>query len=198
MKRIALVVLVILMFGNTVLCQVFAKQQEEENKTERGFNIQAGDVIIAKGHLRVGFIWHSGIAVSEKNILHINSLTEGPKLTSWKKWQSAYLKRKGQWIKVYRHFDENVAKAAAKWAKDTYYKNKNVVFGFEGDLMSTGIIYCSKIVWQAYYFGPEKPSISGDTEGLKLTHNLHRDIAGISLKYIKILKKRNRIKEVYM
>ncbi len=80
------------------------------------------------------------------------------------------------WTKVYRHNSLIVACDAANWDKDTYeYSSAKYVINF--DLDSTDKTYCSKIVWQAYRYGPSENNTVGTiTIGTRLPYDLYRTI----------------------
>lgn len=86
--------------------------------------------------------------------MHIRGKGYKPAVYSVKTWQKRYGIVKGQQdgrthTKVYRVGSSKKAKAAAKWAKDNYYK-KNYSYGINTKINSKNPTYCSKIVWQAY------------------------------------------------
>ena len=54
---------------------------------------------------------------------------------------------------VYRHNNINVANSAAIWANQKYMSEyRNATYRITNDLFSFSETYCSKIVWQAYYY----------------------------------------------
>ena len=49
------------------------------------------------------------------------------------------------------------------------------------DLTSTDKTYCSKLVWQAYYYGPDTHCANGPTVGVRLPYDLPSTIHDLSL-----------------
>ena len=103
-----------------------------------------------------GILGHAGIAISSTSILHIAGPGKHPSVISIDSWNNEYLEESGDYTLIYRHSNSTVASQAAQWANRTY-RNSNAEYVISTDLFSTNETYCSKLVWQAYYFGPSTP-----------------------------------------
>lgn len=147
------------------------------------FTPKKGDVIITNGTSSAGILGHAGIATSSSQILHIAGKGENPKTISFTKWHSDYTnKDRTSWTKVYRHNSSMVANAAANWAVNTY-SGSNAEYKITGNLASTDVTYCSKIVWQAYYYGPVPSEANGPTLGYRLPYDLPDTIHNLSYQH---------------
>lgn len=119
-------------------------------KLRSGFELERGDVLITNATFGK-ITGHAGIVLDENNILHIEGLGESPKVIDRDTWINKYCKN-GRWTKIYRHSDSDIASSAADWAENTY-RDSNAKYVINLNTASTDKTYCSKIVWQAYYYG---------------------------------------------
>lgn len=145
------------------------------------YSMEAGDIFITNGTSSAGILGHAGIAISSKEILSIAG--PGCKPDTWYlyQWNSLYsYKEKGCWTKIYRHSNKNVAQKAANWASSTY-KGKSATYKITKNLTTTNETYCSKIVWQAYYYGPDTPVATGKTNEYRLPYGLPDKINNLSI-----------------
>lgn len=146
------------------------------------YTMQSGDVFITNGTSSFGITGHAAIAItlddSSKTILHISGPGANPSTISLSSWNSTF-SSKG-WTKIYRHNNSNISSAAATWAKNTYY-NSNATYEINMDLASTDKTYCSKLVWQAYYYGPSSHCANGPTWGVRLPYDLPDTIHDLML-----------------
>jgi uncharacterized protein YycO len=140
--------------------------------------MKAGDIFITNGTSSFGLSGHAGIAVSPDYILHILGTGSYPSLTTLSGWQKSF--NPYGWTKVYRHSDPSVAQDAALWAENTY-KNTQTKYLINMDLASTSTTYCSKLVWQAYFYGPQAPATSGPTVGIRSPYILPTAIYNLNL-----------------
>lgn len=139
--------------------------------------IRAGDIFITNATSSSGILGHAGIAVSPYVILHIAGPGQHPKLILTTTWFTQY---ENGWTKVYRHSNSTTASQAAQWAYDTYAYS-NAEYQITMNLASTDVTYCSKLVWQAYYYGPNSPCANGPTVGVRLPYQLPATIHNVSL-----------------
>lgn len=143
-----------------------------------GYSMRAGDVFVTNATSFFGFTGHSGIAISSTQILHIAGKGHHPATISLNSWNSSYTSK--GWTKVYRHKSSSVAMAAAKWAKNTY-AGSNATYAINFNTESTHETYCSKIVWQAYRYGPTTSSVANNgTHAILSPYDLHFTIRGLS------------------
>lgn len=124
---------------------------------------------------------HAGIFINEKDILHIRGVGRHPSLVSWSEWKNSDdYSYKNTW--VIRHQDLTYATKAAQWAEKTYGPNGRYA-NAEYNVFSTSDVfkytYCSKIVWQAYYYGnmdgndKPNPNVIKKYSGWCLPYKLH-------------------------
>ncbi len=147
------------------------------------FSPKKGDVIITNGTSSAGILGHAGIATSSGYVFHIAGPKYHPAYISFSKWHSNYTnKSSGSWTKVYRHKSSKVANGAANWAVKTYSGSK-AKYKITGNLASTDVTYCSKLVWQAYYYGPSSRQANGPTWGYRLPYDLPGTIHKLSYKH---------------
>lgn len=146
--------------------------------TYASYSLTKGDVFITNGTSSAGILGHAGIAISDNSILHIAGPNCHPTTISLSDWNSDYTTE--GWTKVYRHYNDDVADRAGQWAADNY-EGSDAEYVISMNLVSTNETYCSKLVWQAYYYGPEEPSANGPTWGVRLPYDLPDTIYGLSL-----------------
>jgi len=123
-----------------------------------GFNIIPGDILITNGTSSAGIVGHAAIATGYNHILHI----PGPGKTTEQLTAQQFVDwyRKKGWVKVYRIKDKFLANNAARWADRNYYsstgsatQNIKPTYKITHELYSKNPTYCSKIVFQAYWYG---------------------------------------------
>ena len=110
-----------------------------------------GDIVTTgyKTTASSGVIGHAGIFIDSSTILHISgSSTSKTSTLSWGRWKEIY-KNKNM---VFRVPNTRVATQAADWVARNY-RGKSPGYKITSDWRSTSPTYCSKIVWQGYYFG---------------------------------------------
>lgn len=142
------------------------------------YSLTKGDVFITSGTSSAGILGHAGIAISSSYILHIAGPGYHPATITLSRWNSTYTTE--GWTKVYRHSDSDVADDAGQWAADTY-QGTTAEYVISMDLTSTAETYCSKLVWQAYYYGPDEACANGPTWGVRLPYDLPTTIHDLSL-----------------
>ena len=148
------------------------------------FTPKRGDVFVTNGTSSAGFLGHAGIATSSTSILHIAGPGYYPNQIALSSWNSKYTsKDEKSWTKVYRHKDRSIANEAASWAEDTY-DGSATLYMITSSLVSTDVTYCSKIVWQAYYFGPSTCDANGPPIGIVCPFDLSERIDNLNLEHI--------------
>ena len=147
------------------------------------FTPKRGDVFVTNGTSSAGFLGHAGIATSDTTVLHISGAkNESPKTITFSDWHSKYsYKNEKSWTEVYRRKDRKIAYDAATWAVSTYAYS-NAKYEITPDLKSTDVTYCSKIVWQAYYFGPSSHEADETITGIVTPRELSSTIHKLNLK----------------
>lgn len=84
--------------------------------------------------------------------MHIAGSGKKPATISLNQFKKDYLKKKGNWVKIYRSKDSKAAVKAADWVNKNY-KGKNYKYGIDMKLDKTNPTYCSKIPWQGFRYG---------------------------------------------
>ncbi len=124
-----------------------------------GSDFRAGDIFITNATFGQ-LTGHSGIMMTNGNILHIAGIGETPDPISVSNWHRNYTNAKSNsWTKVYRCVNGTAGIKAANWAYNTYY-NSGAKYTITNNLASTNETYCSKLVWQAYYYGAGKSYVT--------------------------------------
>ncbi|WP_163651902.1 YiiX/YebB-like N1pC/P60 family cysteine hydrolase [Listeria sp. PSOL-1] len=111
-----------------------------------------------------GITGHAAIANSDNYILDMPGTGRRPaKSNNRQSTVSSWLKEydnSGKYVKVYRLKDQDMAKRVARYADRNYYsttgsatKNIQLDYGIDYHLYQKSPSYCSKLVYQAYYFG---------------------------------------------
>ncbi len=144
-----------------------------DSRSRSSYSMKKGDVLVTNATSSYGLTGHAGIAISSTQILHIEGPNKLVTVISLNTWNRKYT-NKG-WTKIYRHSSTSVANAAGDWANRTYRGSK-AKYVINTDLASTNKTYCSKIVWQAYYYGPSKANANGPTFGVRLPYQLDSTI----------------------
>ena len=119
----------------------------------RAYSMIKGDILITNGTSMAGLTGHAGIAISSTMILSIKGPTYHPETISLSTWNNRYMTSNSHWTKYYRHNNYPNASAAANWGINTYV-GSDAEYDLLPGLYNTDYTYCSKIVWQCYYYGP--------------------------------------------
>ena len=112
-----------------------------------------GDILYSHKYAFSSFlVGHIAIIGEDFRIYHVNR---------WKPYGHAdslpaYLSRhkKGEKLTILRHSHQEEAVKAAKWAMQNY--NRMGRYVFIRDLLDIENNYCSKFIWQAFYFGNDR------------------------------------------
>ena len=128
--------------------------------TVDGFTIKKGDIFVTNTASSAGLTGHVAIANGDNHILDIPDVGSYTRQMPTDQWIHTYAT--DGWVKVYRvpsQYD-SVASTAGTWADTHYYstsgssiQNIFASYGVTGNLYSTNPTYCSKIPYQAYYYG---------------------------------------------
>lgn len=144
-------------------------------------SIIKGDIILTNGSETLGVVGHSGIAISSEDILHIANIGTVPSVINIYKWLEAYTTRYGQWTRIYRHKNYNVASSAAECAKKLYMGSK-AKYKITSDIYGTNETYCSKLVWQSYYYSSNGAETTTPATGYIRPYDLPLFIHNVSFK----------------
>jgi len=121
----------------------------------RNSTLKSGDILITNATSKNGITGHAGLVLDANEILHIQGAGYNPVVDTKARFIHRY---KNGWIKVYRPSNTSMGESAANWA-DKKYRNSGALYGINLDLNRTDLTYCSKIVWQSYFFGVGRKSI---------------------------------------
>ncbi|WP_242066096.1 YiiX/YebB-like N1pC/P60 family cysteine hydrolase [Brevibacillus laterosporus] len=116
--------------------------------------IKPGDILITSNTISKGLTGHAAIVVDTENVVEILGTGYNPEKNSIK---SFFRKNVGKkyGTKVVRHNRTKIRNQAADWA-DWYVRKYSDVEYSISDLYNYKYkTYCSKIVWNAYYFGAD-------------------------------------------
>jgi len=116
------------------------------------FPMKVGDVLYSTKALgsSSAIVGHTGIVNSDFKVVHVTLPVNGGTIDN----MTGYMYRhgEGETIKVYRPRD-GMGVNAAKWATYNYSSVKEYLIQIASTLGSISPNYCSKFVWQAFYFG---------------------------------------------
>lgn len=162
----------------------FVEVNPKEFNLANSFNsLERGDVIITNATSSAGLTGHAGIAVSKAEILHIEGPGKKPSIINTTEWKKKYPSGIINWTKVYRSVSPINGSRAAQWARNTY-RSSNATYKITMDLASTHETYCSKIVWQAYYYGAGKSHTDNPPtlKGIRLPYDLPTTVKSLTFK----------------
>lgn len=134
------------------------KTTNRSKREVRTNNFRAGDIIITNG-VKLPILGHAGIFVGKNTILHIAGPKHKVSTITPSRWLSSYTKEKNTWSKVFRCKKSSYGPAASDWAMKHYFRS-NATYEINKNRKSTSKTYCSKMVWQAYYFGVGSKSVN--------------------------------------
>lgn len=147
--------------------EAFSEETIESYSVESTSNLMKGDILISNGTSSMGLTGHAGIVVGRNQILHIMGSNYHPYITSYGTWEKTYGLKKPSSpnlpinTEVYRISNQTQREAAADWVVRNYYNTNSMAdYSLLGSLTSTNPTYCSKIVWQGYYFGPSQALVT--------------------------------------
>ncbi|WP_373894482.1 hypothetical protein ACUL41_19110 [Virgibacillus natechei] len=114
--------------------------------------MQPGDVIYShKLALSSFIVGHEGIVGENFKIYHVNGRGSYGHSDSMPIYLSRH--KKGEKLTVLRYEEAVIARKAAKWAKRNIEQVRKYMY--TRSLADIERNYCSKYIWQAYYFGSE-------------------------------------------
>lgn len=138
-----------------------------------GFEIKAGDILITNATSSVtGYLGHAAIANGDNHILDMPGIGKENRQITTADWIKNYTKS-GKMIQVFRIKNQpGLASAVAKYADTHYYstngtaaKDVHLTYGIDNHLYRVNPTYCSKLVFDAYWYGsgsqPVMQAVSG-------------------------------------
>lgn len=131
-----------------------------------GYIMKAGDVFVTNSTSSSGILGHAAIAASDAHILDVPGTGDRPKndnnrMSTLSKWVHQYAVN-GRWIHVYRmNGHPNLSYDAGHYGYTHFYsttanlnnKNIHLTYGITPHINTLNPMYCSKLVYQAYYKG---------------------------------------------
>ncbi|MBC1473961.1 hypothetical protein HB852_04985 [Listeria grandensis] len=148
-----------------------------------GFYIKAGDIIITNGTSMSGIVGHVAIANSDNYILDMPGTAKKSKKDNNRQltvnaWMKQY---SGGSIRVYRLKNQTLAKNIAKYADRNYFSTKgtsnkdiHIPYAINYHLYEKPpkSSYCSKMVFQAYYYGSGSAAVMKPVSGFLAPYHL--------------------------
>ncbi|EOV9529234.1 hypothetical protein ACRS6Y_20420 [Bacillus cytotoxicus] len=143
-----------------------------------GFTLKAGDIFITNATSSSGILGHAAIANGDNYILHMPGAGEENEQLTTSKWMNRYTES-GKWIKVYRLKDQNLARDVARYADRNFYsttgsatKNIHLSYSINLRLYEKNPTYCSKLVFQALYYGSGSRNVMKAVSGIVTPYGL--------------------------
>ena len=168
--------------ANVALELVYDSSDPHMARANNSYTMTTGDVLVTNGTTSSGILGHAGMVIlisSTKMVLHIEGPGKTPAVINMTSWHNRYTNaEEDSWTKIYRHTSTSVANEAAAWNKETYM-NSNATYQINTDLHGTSKTYCSKMVWQAFYYGPSTPAATYYDAGIIGPYDLAVNIPGL-------------------
>ena len=109
-----------------------------------------GDILITNS-TNPDVIGHAGIYIGNSKILSIEGYGATPSVKSIFQWMVERNSKRDKWTKVYRPKAAYNPSKAANWGAKNIL-GKNISYGFRGAPTDLNPTYCSKIVFQSYWY----------------------------------------------
>lgn len=116
--------------------------------TRKRYSPKRGDIYVTNNasYAKLGIPGHAAIYTGHGHIVEIRGFGHHPIRNSYKRFM--YNKRAKRydknWVKVYR---------------PNKTRRKSIKYSLNADINNTHRTYCSKLVWQSYYYGAGKRSV---------------------------------------
>lgn len=134
-------------------------QQDNINRFCR--DTKAGDILVIYGNTQHGIssmLGHAAILSADGFVLEMpGGGRDNNRQWNKRDWISSHIK---EWTAVYRVSNNNLARQVAHYADTHFYsttggytKNIHLDYGIDFRIKRINPNYCSKLVWQAYYYG---------------------------------------------
>ena len=138
---------ILFVFTIALTCIIIAPHKANADVI-KGFNFQAGDIMVTKTTMAKGITGHAGIVLPDgSNIVHIAGPNCHASKISIKQWLNNYPQ-----TKVVRSNDFLTGMGASYYGQN-YFLNgagKNIEYSILTGLTNKKKMYCSKLVWQCY------------------------------------------------
>ncbi|MFT8709751.1 MAG: hypothetical protein ABF820_10005 [Sporolactobacillus sp.] len=148
------------------------------------YDVRAGDILLTN-NTDPGILGHVGIATSSSYILDMPGKTNFPQASpdnnrhiTVSKWIANYA-RDGKYVKVFRINNSSLANEVSTYAYHNFYsegnsgdKNVHITYEITPNLWSKSPSYCSKLVYQAYYYGSGSENVVVHEDGILSPYTL--------------------------
>ncbi|MBS6420378.1 MAG: hypothetical protein KH368_07055, partial [Limosilactobacillus reuteri] len=125
---------------------------------------KAGDILIVSGNFPTGVIGHAAIMNSDNTVLEMSGgegwkkgIPDNNHQYSKRTWIKNHIK---DWTSIYRISDSKLAKKVARYVDTHYFSSKgtatkdiHIDYKIDSLLKNKNPNYCSKLVYQAFYYG---------------------------------------------
>ncbi|MGH1842336.1 hypothetical protein ABE867_16855 [Enterococcus gallinarum] len=125
---------------------------------------KAGDILIVSGNFPTGVIGHAAIMNSDNTVLEMSGgkgwekgIPDNNHQYSKRTWIKNHIK---DWTSIYRISDSKLAKKVARYVDTNYFSSKgtatrdiHIDYKIDSLLKNKNPNYCSKLVYQAFYYG---------------------------------------------
>lgn len=139
-------------------------RSEQDNIEAFCRDTQAGDILVVGGNFPTGVIGHAAILNADGYVLEMpgganwmNGIPDNNRQLPKRQWITNHIK---EWTTVYRMRNTGLAREVARYADTHYYsttggvtKNIHLDYLITTNTKQKNPNYCSKLVWQAYYYG---------------------------------------------
>lgn len=133
---------------------------EFRNQAVRGVSdLKPGDFLITNATSFDGYTGHAGIYTGNGFIMSIQKPGTHPAQMHVMQWMYNYNKP-GKWTKVYRPAPRYKGPNAGEWAIN-HYNGTNYSYGITTNIFGLNPTYCSKIVWQSYWYASGAVQVGG-------------------------------------
>ncbi|MBH0333661.1 hypothetical protein ABH14_28690 [Brevibacillus brevis] len=110
-----------------------------------------GDMLVSNATSSKGLTGHAAIVTDNLTVVHIGGVGQHPEEISLSK----FFKRYDNSVKVIRYTSSRDAKKAGEWARTYAEEYSDADYDLAVKLSGFTRTYCSKLVWQAYYYGAD-------------------------------------------
>lgn len=155
--------------------------------TEESFQIKSCDILVTdrSGSLGAGLTGHAAIYVGDGHVIE----AKGPKYLS-NMYNFSDFKATNTYsyhtIKVYRSNRDGWGAKAATYAK---YHMRNIKYFIDLNAWTKNSTYCSKLIWQSYYYGVGPSATKYDQQYQLITpYGVHSDIVGVGYDPVHVYK----------
>ena len=133
-----------------------------EKLEDQRFKPKPGDILVTNKSIVTSLFGHSAIYIGDDTVVEIKGYHQYPIKTRYQD----FLKQNAttsKWVKIYRVPDRDVGKRAADFAAH-HLADTDMPYALDPTLRNLTSTYCSKLIWQAYYYGAGASSVTGSDQ----------------------------------